>query len=273
MPQGNNPGANRYTLTAVDNRTLANQVIIGTAFEGIYRLDVTTTGLTQDKTLNRPVFSLWAGLETVLGAQQPVIYAGTNDGVYRRVAVGAWSSLNPPTGASTAESPANTTVVALTHTGNHLVAATTERGLWAYETSTDTWVRCTTGLPRTGRLTDLPVPTSVSGWSDVLSAPAALDAGASASHVFYLPMGANNQRLRFTPNTANLSLALYFVSPYTDTALAVMNWAGIQPLNLQAVGGIARRTTTRINEGFYVLVVQALALQVNYQVNLSVEVV
>lgn len=262
-----------YEMAGVIDGGLATGVVIGSAFAGVHRLDVATLSSTPATALpgNLPVFSLWAGSEIVQGVQQAVLYAGTNDGVYRKLGNANWETLNPGPGALPAESPENTTVVDLARVGSRLLAATTERGLWAWEPATESWTRITSGLPRTGRLTDVPVPANLNGWSATLASPAALAAGTVASHVLYLPAGTANQRLRFTPDTPNVSLSAYHAASHVE--LLAGNWAGLQPIPLQPMGGMAQQADTDIREGFYVLLVAAHTGNLNYQVAVTVDLV
>lgn len=264
-----------YVMATSSDGATANDVVMGSAFDGVGRLDVMTLAPAVDLGAPNgfPVFSLWTGQETIQGAAQTVVYAGTSVGVFRKVGNGNWEEISLLLGAGAGNSPAHTTVVALARVGNRLLAATTERGLWSWDLTTTHWARVTSGLPRTGRLTDLPIPTSLNGWSATLIPPAALDLDATASHVFYLPAGLPNQRLRFTPNSANVTLLAYYVSPHTNIDPAVHILAGLQPLVLNSPGGTAQQVSTETHEGYYVLVVRSQASNVNYQVAVTIDLI
>ena len=271
MPQGSNRGINRVTLQAQPDLSAANVVWIGSAFEGLYRLDVASQQLVQDSSLGRPIFSIWAGLEPDNGGQRHVTYAGTNDGVYRRINGGGWHNLHTSVAAGVPdqESLVNTTVIALEKVDGKLLAATTQRGLWAFDPASG-WTRLTVGLPRTGRLVDIPGPASLAGWTAQFSSSNALSLGDSASHVIYLPVGSPIQRLDLTRNTPDVSVTLYHVAPFTS--LRAFQWAGLQELELTLLppGINSFRASGPIHEGFYVLVVRAETDISGYTITASV---
>ena len=247
--------------------TYGDQFWVGTAFDGIYHCNV-GSNCSPDNTpeLGKPVHSLWVTPQTE-GSSTWIQYAGTNDGIYRRIGGGPWQDFNQTSGAG-GETLAHTSVSALRQVDDYLFAGTAQRGLWRRNvgnTAPTNWVRLTQGLPRLGRLVDAYVPSNASSWAKSDFAVGALAADGLSTHTLYTPT-ANFGTLAFTVQEgANaVKLGLFYIAPYVD--LDDANLAGLQTRTL--TNGVMNEV---VEVGFYILVVNASA-QIDYEIGVELTV-
>jgi hypothetical protein len=244
------------TVTADDDQ---GHLWAGTAFQGIYHFDPSDGQWQQDSTIdNRPVYSLLVEQE----GTERVFYAGTNNGVYRRVGSGDWEEFNTASDPG-AEAIGGTSVVTLCRvhaddTADRLLAGTAQRGLWGRTTQ---WVRLTNGLPRIGRLLDAIAFPDPCNWSHEFAEN--LPEHGVGTHVFYVP-GSDCNSLSIKRNAGNIKdPVLYYVSPYTNTLKHL--WAGLQHRQLTQ-NGTTWTMEAKVQEGFYVLAVTGRDGDTSYRV-------
>jgi hypothetical protein len=237
-----------WTLTMVADPGGEDHLWAGTAFNGIYHFNPNNGEWEQDSTIDsRPVHCLLV--------EQGVSYAGTNDGVYRRLEGEGWEPFNDTSHQNT-EAIEATSVVALSRAKDRLLAGTAQRGLWGRE-SANGWGRLTEGLPRIGRLTDATADTC--NWSHKFQDH--LPKGSVGTHVFYVP----------NDDCGSLSLekegdvkepALYYVAPYIN--LGEDYGAGLQIRTLDNSG----KMVETVQQGFYLLAVKAES-ETSYEIDVT----
>jgi len=226
----------------------------GTAFEGIYHFDPNNGEWEQDSTIDsRPVHCLLV--------KQGVSYAGTNDGVYRRVEGEGWEPFND-TSHQNAEAIEATSVVALSRAKDRLLAGTAQRGLWGRESANE-WVRLTEGLPRIGRLTDATAPSDTCDWSHEFTNDD-LPKDGVGTHVFYVP-NSDCGSLSVKVEEGNVvEPALYYVAPHIN--LGEDYGAGLQTRTLDNTGKMVETA----QQGFYLLAVTAKS-KTDYEITVTLK--
>ncbi|MEM7539785.1 MAG: hypothetical protein AAF639_46950 [Chloroflexota bacterium] len=241
-----------YVLTTTIN-SAQDTVWAGSAFDNVQQFDIATMSwqtyadVHEIAPLHRPIYCLYQRVEQ----EQQVLYAGTNDGIYRSIDGQSWTSFNAVSPQS--ESLAETIVVALTEVNDMLIAGTAQRGLWRHEAGGSGWVRVSQGLARIGRLVDAQAPRNPmeNGAEWVTPLTNALAANGIGTHILHIPRE-NFTSLSFDLHAnADVTLSLYYASPHID--LTQGNAAGLQwrPLVNQSI------EEEPLKSGFYLVVVKA----------------
>jgi hypothetical protein len=254
-----------WTLIMVADPSGEDHLWAGTAFEGVYHFDPSEGKWEHYGTIDdsRPVYCLLVEEKQDTGSETKwVPYAGTNNGVYRRIGDGEWKEFNE-TSDPDAEAIEGTSVVALCRVHvddaeDRLLVGTAQRGLWG---RTPQWTRLTNGLPRIGRLTDATADSC--NWSHKFQDH--LPEGSVGTHVFYVPNSdCGSLSVKVEEGNAE-EPALYYVAPHIN--LGEDYGAGLQTRTLDNSG---KMEETTVQQGFYLLAVKAES-ETDYQITVTLK--